>query len=71
MLFVHTPMMSLHAVLVCKKHSNTLSRKNKWKVRESGVRNNQFCQCIAVWSNFLSIKITHHIKVKFPPSYKK
>ena len=55
---------------VCKyiKHCFTLSRKNKCKVRDSKVRNNQICQCIAVWSNFLKFKITHFIEAKFPPS---
>ena len=42
----------------------TIMKKN-WKVRDSKVRNNRFCRCIAVWSNFLRLKITHHIKVKF------
>ena len=38
-------------------------KKNKWKVRDWKVRNNPFCQCIAVCSNFLRLKITHTIKV--------
>ena len=42
-------------------------KKNKWKVRDWKVRNNRFCQCIAVWSHFLRLKITHTIKVKFYP----
>ena len=53
---------------VCKQHSFTLSRKNKLKLRDYNVRNNRFCQCTAVWSSFLRLKITHHIKVKFSPS---
>ena len=47
---------------VCKKHCFTLSRKNKCIVRDSKVRNNQFCQCIPVWSHFLKFKITHCIE---------
>ena len=42
--------------------------KNKCIVRDSKVRNNRFCQCIAVWSNFLKFKITHYIEAKFSPS---
>ena len=42
------------ASFFCKQHSHTLSRKNKLKV---------ICQCIVVWSNFLKLKFTHHIKV--------
>ena len=56
---------------VCKYHCFTLSRKNKCKVRDSKVRNNRFCQCIAVWSHFLRFKITHYIEAKFSPSWKK
>ena len=51
------------ASFFCKQHSHTLSRKNKLKVSYSNVRNNWICQCIAVWSNFLKLKFTHHIKV--------
>ena len=50
---------------VCKYYCFTLSRKNKFKVRDSKVRNNRFCQCIAVWSHFLKFKITHYIEAKF------
>jgi len=42
--------------------------KNKFKVRDSKVRHNRFCQCIAVWSNFLRFKITYYIEAKFSPS---
>ena len=43
-------------------------KKNKWKVRNVKVRDNRFCQFIVVWSNFLRLKITQLIKVKFSPS---
>jgi len=33
--------------------------KNKCKVRDSKVRNNRFCQCIAIWSNVLRFKILY------------
>ena len=44
---------------VCKYYCFTLSRKNKFKVRDSKVRSNRFCQIITVWSHFLKFKITH------------
>ena len=56
---------------VCKYHCFTLSRKNKFEVRDSKVRNNRFCQIITIWSHFLKFQITYYIEVKFSPSYKK
>ena len=50
--YAHCPMTSLHAFLFVNNivlHCH----KNIWKVRDPKVRNNRFCQCIAVWSNFL------------------
>ena len=55
-----------HCMLFCLLKT-WCNKKNKWKVRDWKVRNNRFCQCIAVWSNFLRVKITHHIQIKCSP----
>jgi len=56
-------MTSLHAFLFV--NNIVLHCQEKTNVK---VRNNRFCQCIAVWSNFLRFKITHYIAAKFSPS---
>ena len=56
-----------HCMLFCLLKT-WCNKKNKWKVRDWKVRNNRFCQCIAVWSHFLRFKITHYIEAKFTPS---
>ena len=58
-LFISHLMLSAHAPMTvcvfwgCKKLSNTLSLKTKKESNVQGKKKNRFCQCNAVWSNFL------------------